>query len=134
MFIHLLYFCLVCFFISLVCLIFDVLQIAETLGHLSTAYIDLGNPALSVSLLQRTLDINKQVHGSNHITEAITLSQLSNAYYHLGDLAHSEQYAKEALALVESTQGPLHFGKIINNQVWWSLYKWPYCNIGEGGI
>lgn len=99
---------------------FDILlQIAETLGHLSTAYIDLGNPPLSVSLLQHALDINKQVHSPNHIAVAITLSLLSNTYCHLGDLAHNEQYAKEHL--LRALKNPFILVRQLMNQVWWSL-------------
>ena len=86
-------------------------QIALTLGNLSVAYSDLGQPQRSIELLQRALDINKHIHGPDHISVAITLCNLSIAYRHLGDVHKSEDLAKEALRKTEAIHGRTHPGE-----------------------
>ena len=96
------------------------LQIATTLGNLSVAYTDLGNPSKSVELLNQALLINKHIHGPEHISSAVTLSQLSNAYRHLGDMNKSKSCAKEALEITRNSHGPLYPGITIfkDQQMW----------------
>ena len=65
----------------------------------------------SIELLNQALNINKHVHGSDHISVAITLSQMSNAYRHLGDMTNSITHARQALDITKSIHGPVHPGK-----------------------
>ena len=63
-----------------------------------------------MELLQRALEITEHVHGPDHISVAITLSNLSIAYRHLGDVQRSKELAKEALRKTEAVHGPAHPG------------------------
>ena len=68
---------------------------------------------MSVELLNQALLINKHIHGPDHISVAITQSQLSNAYRHLGDMDKSKVCAKDALSLITSIHGPLYPGTVL---------------------
>ena len=74
------------------------------------SYSDIGQPQESVKLLERALEINNRVHGPDHNSVAITLSNLSIVYRHLGDVRRSEELAKEALRKTEAVHGPAHPG------------------------
>jgi tetratricopeptide (TPR) repeat protein len=86
------------------------MQIAVTLSQLSVAYYDLGQPHRSIELLERALDINKNIHGPAHISVAITTSNMSTAYRHLGEVTKSKELAEEALKMTEELHGPAHPG------------------------
>lgn len=92
-------------------------QIAVTLSQLSVAYYDLGQPHRSIELLERALDINKNVHGPAHISVAITTSNMSTAYRHLGEVTRSKELAEEALKMTEELHGPAHPGTMTNMQL-----------------
>lgn len=81
------------------------LQLAFTLRNLSTAYSDLGQPNKSITLLNKALDINTRVHGPDHTTSAVILSNLSVAHRHLGNTHTSHELASQALEKMEENWG-----------------------------
>lgn len=81
------------------------------------AYNDLGQPHRSVELLQRALEINKNVHGPSHISVAITMSNMSTAYRHLGEVTKSKELAEEALKKTQDLHGPAHPGTTSTNML-----------------
>ena len=99
-------------YILLCTCIFTFIQIAITLGSLSIAHTDLGNPLKSIEVLFKALEINKSFHGCDHISVAIILAKLSNAYRLLSNMTDSVKYAKQALDITESIHEPQHPGKL----------------------
>ena len=85
-----------------------------TLNQLSVAYNDLGQPHRSIELLERALDINKNVHRPADVSIAITTSNMSTAYSHLGEVTKSKELAEEALKMTEELHGPAHPGTMAN--------------------
>ncbi len=79
--------------------------------------MDLGQSQKSIEFLQRALQIGRHVHGPDHISVAITLSNLSVAYRHLGNVRKSQELAKEALRKTEAIHGPAHPGKGIASHI-----------------
>ena len=75
------------------------------------AYYDLGQPHRSIELLERALEINKNVHGPAHISVAITMSNMSAAYCRLGEVTKSKELAEEALKVTEDLYGSAHSGR-----------------------
>ena len=75
------------------------------------AYYDLGQPHRSIELLERALEINKNVHGPAHISVAITMSNMSAAYCRLGEATKSKELAEEALKITEDLYGSAHPGR-----------------------
>ena len=80
-------------------------QLAFTLHNLSTAYLDLGQPSQSIILLNNVLGINMRVHGPDHTTNAVILSNLSVAHRHLGNIHTSHELASQTLQKMEENWG-----------------------------
>ena len=81
------------------------IQLAITLRNVSLVFSDLGQPNRSVHLLERALDINTNIYGSDAITVAVTLSNLSVAHRHLGNVQTSHNLASQALEKMEALRG-----------------------------
>ena len=84
---------------------------------------------MSVELLNQALLINRHIHGPEHISSAITLSQLSNAYRHLGDMDKSRSCAEEALQITQNSHGPLYPGIIIIINNYYTIYPVVYSTL-----
>ena len=81
---------------------------AVALGVLGTAYSDLGQLDKSRELLQKSVQMNRNFHGSRHIGTAIAQTDLGRVTRLAGDLQEAKTILENALETKEQMQGPNH--------------------------
>jgi tetratricopeptide (TPR) repeat protein len=82
--------------------------LGSVLNTLATAYGDLGSPQMQKRLLERTLVIQEQYYGPEHVVVARTLGNLANAYGALGEPKEQKRLLQRLLRIKEYYYGPEH--------------------------
>ncbi len=83
-------------------------EIASVLGNLGGLWFSRGDYARAEHFFERTLAIQREVHGESHPAVALALNNLGLARQGKGDLAAAERLHRRALEIREQTLGPNH--------------------------
>ena len=97
---------------------------AIALGVLGTAYSDLGQLDTARELLQRSVRMNQDFHGPQHIGTAIAQTDLGRVTRLAGDLQEARRILENALETKEKIQGKEHPSECTVFRMYYNTCSW----------
>ena len=88
---------------------------ARSLEYLSSFQGGMEDPNAKQQMLLKALAIKEEQYGEHHLEAAVTLGNLSNAYYRLGDFRTQKELLERALKILENHFDPRDIGITLNN-------------------
>src|SRR3712207_5105585 len=77
-------------------------------GKLGRRYVEMGKDEQAELLFQRALDIKEKALGPNHISVAVSLSNLAEIYIHKEQYTKAESLLKRSVTIFEKSLGMSH--------------------------